>query len=398
MATVSGYTAGRTKLIEDSTVVGGEVDQVTKHLILRRRDGTPIDAGKITGAQGDKGDPGMGNVNTVAGKFGPDIILDPSDVGALPATQQASELIFGSTRYSTDAEASAMALRSRAITPKNLASVSQARWERRSSTLAGLGAGLYAGQLALLTLSSNTFPVEVLWTGSRWEPVSGRMSGTQAQRDAFEVSGICFEGIEWYNTTSKATAYWGISGWMNNSSGLVPIDEFNVSNTGGTIDRDSSGRVNFNSTADLRFDNIFSPRYKNFKIMYNIHGVSTTASMFLQMSKGGVPDQGAIYPQAGAGYRLGSAGIVQQHQGHITNATIGFLTPSWPFGSATMEMINPGAWGATEIAVQGWASDATSVFTLATSVYVDVLTVYDGFRIFLKTGNFSGSIQIYAYS
>jgi microcystin-dependent protein len=56
MATVTGYTANRMKIIEDTTVVDGEVR--TDNLILVTREGTEIDAGSVRGPQGIKGDTG----------------------------------------------------------------------------------------------------------------------------------------------------------------------------------------------------------------------------------------------------------------------------------------------------------------------------------------------------
>src|SRR5690606_26799543 len=62
MATITGYTAQRMKEIEDSTVVGGEVDENT-HLILVTRDGTQIDAGSLPpGPEGPAG--GIGEAPT----------------------------------------------------------------------------------------------------------------------------------------------------------------------------------------------------------------------------------------------------------------------------------------------------------------------------------------------
>jgi microcystin-dependent protein len=56
MATVTGYTSQRMKIIEDTTVVDGEVR--TDNLILVTRAGTEIDAGSVRGPQGIKGDTG----------------------------------------------------------------------------------------------------------------------------------------------------------------------------------------------------------------------------------------------------------------------------------------------------------------------------------------------------
>ncbi|MEU4950733.1 hypothetical protein [Streptomyces lavendulae] len=38
------------------------------------------------GLKGDKGDPGLGNVSTVNGRLGPDVVLSPGDVGAAPSS------------------------------------------------------------------------------------------------------------------------------------------------------------------------------------------------------------------------------------------------------------------------------------------------------------------------
>ncbi|MFE9254029.1 hypothetical protein [Streptomyces sp. NPDC006879] len=45
------------------------------------------------GPQGQKGDPGDGNVNTVNGKIGPDITLVAADLGALPTTGTAEDVV-----------------------------------------------------------------------------------------------------------------------------------------------------------------------------------------------------------------------------------------------------------------------------------------------------------------
>jgi hypothetical protein len=61
MATVTGYTAQRMKIIEDETVVDGLV--VADDLILKRRDGVEINAGYVRGPKGDQGDQGTPGVD-----------------------------------------------------------------------------------------------------------------------------------------------------------------------------------------------------------------------------------------------------------------------------------------------------------------------------------------------
>lgn len=82
MATATGFTAERMYQIEASSIVDGEIRG--DNLILTARDGQTIDAGPVKGAKGDpgdKGDPGAGNVDTVNGKTGPNVLLLPKDIG-----------------------------------------------------------------------------------------------------------------------------------------------------------------------------------------------------------------------------------------------------------------------------------------------------------------------------
>jgi hypothetical protein len=62
MATVTGFTAERMLVIENETVVDGEVQG--DNLLLARRDGVQIDAGNVRGPKGDKGDTGTPGVIT----------------------------------------------------------------------------------------------------------------------------------------------------------------------------------------------------------------------------------------------------------------------------------------------------------------------------------------------
>lgn len=59
MATVTGFTAERMKEIEDTTIVGGFVNE-EYHLILQQRNGVEIDAGPVRGPVGPVGPTGPG--------------------------------------------------------------------------------------------------------------------------------------------------------------------------------------------------------------------------------------------------------------------------------------------------------------------------------------------------
>lgn len=71
MATVTGFTAERMLIIENSTVVDGDV--VGDNLILKTRDGTEIDAGSVRGEKGDTGPIGVPVAPGIISMFGGDV-------------------------------------------------------------------------------------------------------------------------------------------------------------------------------------------------------------------------------------------------------------------------------------------------------------------------------------
>jgi hypothetical protein len=69
MAEVTGFTSARMLVIENETVVDGEVQG--DNLILMTRQGTPIDAGSVRGPQGTPGTNGTNGTNGAQGPPGP---------------------------------------------------------------------------------------------------------------------------------------------------------------------------------------------------------------------------------------------------------------------------------------------------------------------------------------
>jgi hypothetical protein len=70
MATITGFTAERMLVIENETVIDGEVQGDNLHLI--QRGGTVIDAGNVRGATGPPGTNGTNGVDGVQGPPGSD--------------------------------------------------------------------------------------------------------------------------------------------------------------------------------------------------------------------------------------------------------------------------------------------------------------------------------------
>jgi len=69
MAEVTGFTADRMRVIENETVVDGEIQG--DDLVLMTRQGMPINAGNVRGPKGDQGNPGTpGQIQSVNNQIG----------------------------------------------------------------------------------------------------------------------------------------------------------------------------------------------------------------------------------------------------------------------------------------------------------------------------------------
>lgn len=96
MAEVTVYTAEHTQEIYDATVVSGEVDGGSGHLILTTHDGTDIDAGLVKGSDGTDGADGADGTDGVDGDPGP-----AASIGTTPPSSPVTGQIWYDTNNLT---------------------------------------------------------------------------------------------------------------------------------------------------------------------------------------------------------------------------------------------------------------------------------------------------------
>lgn len=165
--------------------------------------------------------PGGGGVTSVDGDTGPNVVL--------PLATSAKK---GVTPLATASEVLAGSVSNKTVTPATLRTHLASRFERVSSTASGLGAGAFVGETALLQVSGMS--LSVIWDGSSWSSISGRVAGTEVQRDALSAQGVIPAGTVWVYPDGTTTTRVGTS-WVPDSlvTGRLEIM--------GTISRGSSG-------------------------------------------------------------------------------------------------------------------------------------------------------------
>jgi hypothetical protein len=165
VATVTVVNAERTLEIEATTVVDGEIN-AEGHLVLERRDGTPIDTGAISGMLMSTGS-GYSKTDgfTYVGTEDPGAVpegsvwLDPSDVAGPVASTTNKGLI----EIATNSEIAAGTDATRAITPAGLASLPGTKVLPSNSITESTAASSYPQGVSLMNLT----------TGSGWSLGNG---------------------------------------------------------------------------------------------------------------------------------------------------------------------------------------------------------------------------------
>lgn len=197
MATVTAYTAERTKQIEDTTVVSGQV--TGDNLVLLQRNGTPINAGNVRGPQGN---PGLNGINGAG-----HIICTSTTRPALTAADA------GKTIYETDTQL--------------VFTWTGTRWrlqERVICTSLLRPVGLTPSDEGIRIYETDT-DMEYVWTGTRWK-IKDYIICTSTTRPAgLTTSDI---GVTIYEIDTGYTLVWLGTAWGNSGPRVLA----NVVSTG----------------------------------------------------------------------------------------------------------------------------------------------------------------------
>lgn len=167
---------------------------------------------------------------------------------------------------------------------------------------------------------------------------------------------------------------------------------------------DASGLVHINETtigsgvSSVSLDNVFTSTYNSYKIIFDWAGstISATATYSMRMRVGGVDATGSNYNRRGTN----ATGSLTAINAMATSSwQVGQLRTGTTFRSyAICDLFSPADAVATKINHFSYNDDAATPFGLVQQGNHEVNTAYDGFTIFLSTGNMTGGkIRVYGY-
>ncbi len=197
---------------------------------------------------------------------------------------------------------------------------------------------------------------------------SGRFTGTNAQRLALTAATGRTEGTEFYTTDTDRNWLYDGSTWVNADNGMYVITPASAP-SGFTVGADGSLVASNLSTGPRNFDNIFSSRFRNYRVEITINrstnGIGTSTFQFRSGSS----------TISGNGYYMSTMILVGGVTSGVQGSAAGPLT-SIPggidsyglFNATVLDISNPFVAEATQVAGRttlrgGYVGDVLNTFS-----------------------------------
>ena len=153
----------------------------------------------------------------------------------------------------------------------------------------------------------------------------------------------------------------------------------------------------FSGAGNVAVDGVFTATYDNYFIQTYFTSVgSTNQTLGLRMRAGGTDDTGGNY--INQGMRAYPSAVI--YVGGVLSAfdlhTLSSANPA--YGHHSVQLLSPNVANFTKIDSLAFGYDSTYTYgTVHMSGLCATTTAYDGFKLFVASGNIAGTVKIYGY-
>lgn len=199
-------------------------------------------------------------------------------------------------------------------------------------------------------------------------------------------------------TTRMSTAESNITA-LTAKDGLVPIVPTSVVVGSGSASVNSVGLVTFTGASSISINGCFTSAYTNYRIMFNESAASAYADGNLRMRSSGT-DATTNYFRNGLLVDATSiSGFQSTNDTNYGNAlTTHPNSVNTAHAQSTIEIREPFLSKPTTLQVINGAWNGTQSRHISTTGFHSTAASYDGFTIYLSSGNFAGTFKIYGYN
>ena len=153
----------------------------------------------------------------------------------------------------------------------------------------------------------------------------------------------------------------------------------------------------FSGAGNVAVDSVFTATYANYFIQTNFTAVgSTNQTLGMRMRAGGVDDSGGNY--INQGMRAYPSTVIYTG-GVLTSFALQSLSSANPaYGHHSVQLLAPNAADFTKVDSLAFGYDSTYTYsTVHMSGLLATSTAYDGFKLFVASGNIAGTVKTYGY-
>ena len=180
-------------------------------------------------------------------------------------------------------------------------------------------------------------------------------------------------------------------------TGLVRVSPTSVTVGSGSASVNANGLVTFTGASSISLNGVFTSAYTDYRIMFDQTAASAYADGNLRMRVGGVD---AITNYYRNGIVIDGATITGFQSANDTNygnALTTHPTSSNSHAQSAIEIRDPFVVKPTPMQVINGAWSGSLNRHISTTGFHATPVSYDGFTIYLSSGNFAGTFQVYGY-
>lgn len=198
-----------------------------------------------------------------------------------------------------------------------------------------------------------------------------------------------------------------IPGWRNvNSgegvglqfkSGLIPVSPTSVTVDSGSATVTSTGFITFSAATVVRLNGVFTSSYKHYRVVMRTMGNTLGAAVYFRYRSSGTDRTTSYYY---GGYMCRETGALSGWAGNGTGQFDFSRTWTGNLGTTlAFDLFSPFDSGSTSgMNCLSWANDGSGGFSLNTNGLYSQTDSNDGFSMWVSSGNFTGSLQVYGYN
>jgi hypothetical protein len=189
------------------------------------------------------------------------------------------------------------------------------------------------------------------------------------------------------------------AGWSA-FGGLVPIVPSSIDRSGGSHSVSNLGAVTFSGVSAISLNNVFSSAYKNYRLVVTdiVGSVAGAQALSIRFRVSGADNTTNNYYQYWTMKRLN--GTLQDNTGGpgTSYALVGYDSSANNSYNWHGDINAPFSAKNTTVGGLGYGTDATSSYTVTSTVLFNANTSFTGISFFPTANALSGTVQIFGYN